>query len=296
MLQALEKLVRQVSVVIPTYNRRSLLMEAIGSALSSTVLELVIVDDGSDDGTAEYLADLGRQAPELLRLVTLTHGGTPGRARNRGVAAARGRYIAFLDADDLWRPHKLARQLQEHARPEAPVLSHTRETWLRNGRVVSQAGQKHGTSGDVFADSLHKCIIGPSTVVLERAVFQELDGFREDLEIAEDYELWLRLVHRYSVAYVNEELTVKRAGHGDQLSERYGAIEYFRIQALQDLVDRGFFDEHPEHAAAARRALSRKCRIYAQGCAKRDRFQEAQDYERRARYYTPGGGTGRHDS
>jgi hypothetical protein len=169
-----------------------------------------------------------------------------------------------------------------------PLLSHTRETWLRNARRVSQAGQTHAKSGDVFHDALHKCIMGPSTVLMDRVLFDELGGFREDLEVAEDYELWLRLLHRHRVGYIDEELTIKRAGHGDQLSERYGAIEYFRIQALQDLVDRGYFDDIAEHADAARRTLVRKCRIYAQGCAKRGRFEEARRYEARATVYEKG--------
>ncbi|MFP4484962.1 MAG: glycosyltransferase family 2 protein [Spirochaetaceae bacterium] len=291
-----------LSVVIPTFNRLSFLPEAISSVLSQTwaapashagrgdarqapLLEIIVVDDGSTDGTPEYLADAAAAAPEVIRVVTLTHGGTPGRARNAGVAAARGDLIAFLDADDLWRSDKLEGQMALHRPKAAAVLSHTRETWLRGRRIVSQAGQEHLREGEVFADALHKCIIGPSTTVMERRVFEELGGFREDLEVAEDYELWVRLTHRHPVAYVDEELTIKRAGHGDQLSERYGAIEFFRIQGLRDLVEGGAFEDVPEHARAAARTLARKCRIYAQGCAKRGRLEEAQEYREAARFY-----------
>ncbi len=305
-----------VSVIIPTYNRVSFLPQALGSVLSQTVaapavadqhggevggahraagLEVIVADDGSTDGTAEYLASAAAAAPGVVRVVTLEHGGTPGRARNAGVAAARSDLLAFLDVDDIWRPEKLQRQLPLHLEggpagaAEGPragvVLSHTRETWLRGTRTISQAGQNHAREGDVFADALHKCTIGPSTTVMRRVTFEELGGFREDLEVAEDYELWLRLTHRYPVAYLNEALTIKRAGHGDQLSEKYGAIEYFRIQALRDLVDVGAFGDIPRHAVEAADALARKCRIYAKGCAKRGRLTEAADFKSLAGRY-----------
>jgi hypothetical protein len=130
---------------------------------------------------------------------------------------------------------------------------------------------------------LRKCVIGPSTVVLPRQTLTGVGGFREDLEVAEDYELWLRIVDTAPVAYVEEPLTTKRAGHGDQLSERYGKIELFRIRALRDLVDRHVFT--PEHQSMAREELARKCRIYATGCSKRGRAGEAAEYEELAQRY-----------
>lgn len=298
-----------VSVIIPTYNRLSFLPEALGSVLSQVGMgvgslrahEIIVIDDGSTDGTAEYLHEVETASSGGIRVVTLEHGGFPGRTRNAGVAAARSDLVAFLDVDDVWRPEKLLRQLPMHLgsaaggagdgpsrsgpAPGRVVLSHTRETWLRGARTISQAGQNHAREGDVFADALHKCTIGPSTTVMSRTVFEELGGFREDLEVAEDYELWLRLTHRHPVAYLDEELTIKRAGHGDQLSERYGAIEYFRIQALRDLVEADAFGNVAVHARAAAETLARKCRIYAQGCAKRGRFEEAAEYRALAQSY-----------
>lgn len=307
----------RLSVIIPSYNRRDFLPEAIASVLSQTwpgaarpgALEIIVADDGSTDGSGEYLAEAARQLPGLLRVLRLAHGGTPGRARNAAVAAARGELIAFLDVDDLWRPEKLARQLPLHLAPAgaAPVLSHTRESWLRGDRLISQKGQRHRREGDVFPDALHKCTIGPSTVIMRRDTFLELRGFREDLEVAEDYELWLRLTHRHPVAYLDEPLTIKRAGHGDQLSEKYGAIEYFRIQALRDLLAARAFAEEaavaPEGAAESRghqglaeEVLAEKCRIYAKGCEKRGRLDEAAQYRALAAFYTPGPAAGAADS
>jgi glycosyltransferase involved in cell wall biosynthesis len=277
-----------VTVIIPTYNRRDLLEEALGSVLAQTLppLEVIVADDGSTDGSAEYAAARAAEHP-ALRFLPLKHRGFPGRVRNAGARAARGRYLAFLDSDDLWEPEKLAKQLAFFAAHPDIRICHTRERWLRNGQEVSQAGQRHRRSGDLFADSLKKCIIGPSTVMLERTLFEELGGFREDLEIAEDYELWLRLTASEQVGYIDEPLTIKRAGHGNQLSEKYSQIEIFRIRALKDLVESGWFSETRRRKEAAAE-LARKCRIYASGCEKRGRSDEARRYTEIAARYASG--------
>jgi glycosyltransferase involved in cell wall biosynthesis len=304
----------RISAIIPTYNRARLLQEAVDSVLAQRYrdFELIVVDDGSTDDTPALLEELlsgagrrgrpggvGSRAPGVgaadlrrapgrppIRVVRQRHTGFPGAVRNRGVAESTGELLAFLDADDLWEPEKLERQVarfdEVRARDGTPVLCHTRERWLRNGAEVSQKGQRHAREGWVFPDALVKCIIGPSTTMLRRSVFEELGGFREDVEIGEDYELWLRLTARYPVSYIEEPLTVKRAGHGDQLSGKYPQIESFRIRVLEDLVTAGTFADTPEYDSLARAELARKCRIYARGARKRGREAEAQDYEARA--------------
>ena len=292
-----------VSVVIPAYNRAALLREAVASVLAQSyaAFELIVVDDGSTDATAAFL----RTACEV-RLVRQDHTGMPGQARNAGARVARGEYLAFLDSDDLWLPHKLAVQVAAAA-AAGDAINHTRERWLRGGRVISQRGHRHRRSGDLFTDSLRKCIIGPSTVLLRREVFEAAGGFREDLEIAEDYELWLRLTARHPVGYVERESVIKRAGHGDQLSERYGHIELFRLHALRGLLEQDHRQHDkaapahiravgsirpnvwqegvatacftPRQRAAAAAELARKARIYAAGCRKRGRTTEADRYD-----------------
>jgi len=218
----------------------------------------------------------------------------PGAVRNRGVEAARYPLIAFLDSDDLWLPRKLERQLETappswregiaSANTDSPLI-HSREIWLRQGKIVSQKGQKHRRRGDVFESALKKCSIGPSTVIMQRDIFEKLGGFREDLEIAEDYELWLRLSSLYPVEYVDQALVIKRAGHGEQLSGKYGQIEIFRLRGLEELWETGWFHRHISDESkieAAARELAGKFRIYAAGCRKRDRPEEARSYELRA--------------
>jgi len=165
-------------------------------------------------------------------------------------------------------------------------ISHTRELWLRNGRIISQAKQRHRRQGNVFEDSLVKCIIGPSTAMIGRSLYVESGGFRDDIEIGEDYEYWLRLTPRCDVGYVDLPLTVKRAGHSDQLSVKYGRIEYFRINALKGLVDGNFFDG--ANLGMARQELARKCAIYAQGARKRGKEGEACGYDELSSAYSDG--------
>ena len=284
------------SIIIPTYNRRRLLAEAVGSVLNqagSPPVELIIVDDGSTDDTPDYLAKLTQSAATragaaatpscAVTVLRIAHCGMPGAVRNRGVELARGEYIAFLDSDDLWLCSKLAAQLTLHQAQPGLVLSHTREHWLRGHKLVKQPPLYRfptGSSlpeGDVFMAALEKCMIGPSTAVIKRRVFQELGGFREDIQVAEDYEFWLRLTAQHKVGFLSEPLIIKRAGHsateGEQLSERYGRIEFFRLRALAVFLTTPGLE--PARLQLAHNTWRDKCLIYAAGREKRGHTEQA---------------------
>jgi len=273
-----------VSVVIPTYDRPDLTAEAVDSVLSQSFreFELIVVDDGSPPEVVDLLRRR-YSANERFRLIHTSHTGMPGAARNRGAGCATGEFLAFLDSDDMWHSEKLKLQVELHQNSPEFLWSHTHERWVRNGRAVSQRSRTHAWQGDLFADSLRKCVIGPSTVMIRRDLFTASAGFREDLEVAEDYEFWLRLTAFFDIGCVEEPLTVKRAGHGDQLSERYGYIEPFRIRGLLALCEQGFFPLH--HRPEAHAELARKCGIHARGARKRGRDREAEEFEAIAASY-----------
>jgi len=266
-----------VSVIIPVYNRAEAVGEAVKSVLDQTYRdwELIIADDGSSDGTLESLFNLKRD--KRINIISLEHNGHPGFVRNRAAEFARGKWIAFLDSDDLWRREKLEKQMAYLRENQNCLFLHSGEEWVRSGNVVSQLHRKHKREGSLFEVSLGKCEIGPSTVIIDRELFNSLGGFREDLEICEDYEFWLRVTCRHFVGYIDEELVVKRAGAGDQLSFKYGFIENFKIEALKSLVDNDFFP--PDKKVVARSELAKKCRIYGKGCRKRGREKEADLYD-----------------
>ncbi|MDC7226534.1 MAG: glycosyltransferase family A protein [Spirochaetales bacterium] len=288
----------EISVIIPVYNRPQLLVESAESVFAQSFddWELLIIDDGSTDNTSEVAAGLAKSkaAGGRCRHIVIPRSGYPGAARNRGVETASGRYVAFLDSDDRWLPDKLALQYKR-MRDTGSRIAHTREIWQRGERIVSQKGQKHKRSGDIFADALKKCIIGPSTVMMERSLYVETGGFHESIEIAEDYEYWLRITCEYPVDYLGEALTVKRAGDWPQLSEKYGMIERFRLEALAGLLGVEIPGEtvreqkylagyrwagfSPERRADAIEELIFKCGVWAAGCRKRGRISQAGQFD-----------------
>ena len=224
-----------VSVVIPTFERRALMCEAVASVLAQTFadFELIVVDDGSQDDTVGELA--ARFADSRLRVVRQENRGASA-ARNRGVAEARGEWLAFLDSDDTWLPPKLERQLQMLAdHPEAPAC-YTGEIWYRDGRWANPRNVHTKYSGWIFPYCLPLCIISPSSILMKRALFETLGGFDETLPACEDYDLWLRLSARYSVQLLEERLIVKRNGHPGQLSRAHWGLDRFRVRALWKLA------------------------------------------------------------
>ena len=266
-----------VSVIIPTYNRAGLVRLAVASVKAQTFrdFEIVVVDDGGADGTYEALA-----ADRELRVLRHPHRQGVAAARNLGVAAARGEWLAFLDSDDLWLPDKLARQMSFlEGRPEL-LICQTDETWVRRGVRVNKPAAHRKVAGWIFLPSLGRCMISPSAVMLHRRLLEAHGGFDETLPAAEDYDLWLRLTWRYEVGLVDEPLVIKRGGHPDQLSGQWG-IDRFRIRALVKLLADP--DLPGAYARAARRMLAAKGAIYAQGCHKRGRQTEAAWYENLSR-------------
>jgi glycosyltransferase involved in cell wall biosynthesis len=261
-----------VTAVLPTYNRGWVLAEAVDSVLAQDypALELIVVDDGSTDDTPRLLAGYG----ERIRVIRQERGGVSA-ARNRGIAAARGDYIAFLDSDDLWRPRKITSQVAFfRSCPEARICQ-TDEIWIRRGRRVNPGYRHKKPSGSIFKASLALCLVSPSAVMIERSLFDEVGLFDEALPACEDYDMWLRISWKYPVFLIQEALTVKRGGHADQLSKSHG-LDRYRIHALLKIIDSGVLSA-PQRKAAIK-TLKTKCRIYATGCRNRGRLEEARKY------------------
>ena len=210
-----------VSVVIPTYNRVAFLAEAISSVLAQTFAdyEVIVVDDGSTDRTATMIQGFGDPRVQFL---AFPHSGLVARMRNAGIERARGRYVAFLDSDDLWDSTKLDDQFAALSdRPECR-WSHT------GGRCIDDAGASHarwpeprfalqGWIGELLLR--RRAPVNTSSVLAERAFLREVGGFDETFVWGEDYDLWVRLALRSPVAGVRDP-RVRRRMHADQLSGR----------------------------------------------------------------------------
>lgn len=273
----------QVSVIIPAYDRWPMLREAIASVFAQRDIgyELIVVDDGSTDGTQEGLDEM-RVPPaagcEAFIRLRLEHRRGPAVARNYGALAASGKYLAFLDSDDLWKPEKLVLQCRfMQAHPEL-ALCQTQEIWLRAGVRVNPGRRHLKRHGDFFELSLRTCLISPSAVMIRAGVFADIGGFDEAMTACEDYDLWLRLLCSHEVGLLDRSLVVRRAGHPGQLSAITPALDRFRIRALLKLLATAPLDPARREAVAA--VLAEKSRIMAQGLARRGDIERA-DYYRR---------------
>lgn len=267
-----------VSVIIPTYNRARALAEAIQSVMAQDYhdFEIVVVDDGSTDSTAEIL----RAFPEVLVVRQAQQGVSA--ARNAGMARASGRLIAFLDSDDLWLPAKLSTQVAFFDCSPDALICQTEEIWIRNGVRVNPKKRHKKLSGMIFEGSLELCIVSPSAVMMRSALFDDVGGFDESFPVCEDYDLWLRVSCRFPVYLIDVPLVIKHGGHPDQLSRRRG-IDRYRIQALKKIIESGLLT--PDYYNAAVLAMRQKCGIYAAGCAKRGRITEADEYRQLSRRF-----------
>ena len=262
-----------ISVIIPTFNRWPLVGEAVESVLGQSVsdFELIVVDDGSTDGTPKEMASFGSR----LHFYATPRGGVAS-ARNFGVSQARGRYLAFLDSDDLWWPRKLEVQTSFFEQHPEVQLCQTDEIWIRNGIRVNSKFIHRKPSGDIFVRSLELCLVSPSAVMMTKELFERLGGFDETFPVCEDYDLWLRIAANHSVALIPEPLVIKRGGHGDQLSRSTWGMDRYRVEALRKVLRS---EIGGARRLAALEVLRRKVTILARGARKRGKEREAAQYE-----------------
>ena len=205
-----------VSVVIPTYNRAGLIRETIESVRRQTYArwELIVVDDGSTDDTETVL---GRVTEGRIRYVSQANAGQ-GAARNRGVAAAAGELLAFLDSDDQWHPGKLESQVALFARRPDTGLVYA-DAFIRgdDGMKGRHFERVRPHDGNVVQALLRSNFVVTSTVAVRRRLVEAVGGFDEDpaLRNVEDYDLWLRLAPTTCFASLCEPLATYRVHPGN---------------------------------------------------------------------------------
>lgn len=267
----------ETSVIIPTFNRLNFLKEAIDSVLTQSyaTLELLIVDDGSTDGTAEFVASLN----DRVRTFNQPNHG-PSAARNFGIRQARGEFIAFLDSDDLWLPDKLKTQIDFMHRNPRAVVCYTDEIWIRKGVRVNPRKKHAKHSGWIFEKCLPLCIVSPSSVLMRRSFFDQVGFFDEGLGACEDYDLWLRASLYFPFYLLPEKLIVKRGGHADQLSAQWG-LDVYRLRALLNILNSPLLPASKQERV--RQEIISRCGILEIGFRNRGKIEQADQYANLAR-------------
>ena len=231
-------------MIIPTFNRRERLLAAVSSVQRQTFRdwELVVVDDGSQDGTEAAMEPF---LCRHIRYLRQPHQGVSA-ARNRGLAEARFDWVAFLDSDDTWHPRKLHAQWEAvQDRPGYGVV-HTDEIWIRHGVRVNARKKHRKYGGWIFHHCLRLCLISPSSILIQRRLLDRCGLFDETYPVCEDYELWLRLTARWPVLYLPETLITKHGGHSDQLSRSGWGLDRHRVRALLKSLRSGLLTPQQE--------------------------------------------------
>lgn len=269
-----------LSVIVPTHNRRNALKRALKSVDAQTLPagEVIVIDDGSTDQTRAMLRS---EFPHIVYR-SQQHRGVSA-ARNLGIRQSRGEWLAFLDSDDEWLPNKLEKQIAALQNEPHLKICHTNEIWIRNGKRVN-AMKKHAKKGGwIFEHCLPLCAMSPSSIIIHRSVFERVGLFDEKLPACEDYDLWLRITAHYPVLLLAQPLILKYGGHDDQLSKKYWGMDRFRIQALQKIIADP--NLQPQNRQAAVAMLIKKIKIFLQGAKKRDKQHEIETYLNMLHYY-----------
>jgi len=235
-----------VTVVIPAYNAAGFIERTLDSvrAQDFTDYDIVVIDDGSKDRTAETVAQYLERHGLRGRCITQQNRGIAG-ARNAGMQQSGGTYVALLDHDDSWYPDKLSAVMREFAaHPETDLVYH-REHIVRDGQVV-RLSQSRGTNGDMYRFLLLEGNrLSPSATVFRKDKALAIGGFREDrrFDTAEDYDFWLRLSRAGRFRFVDRVLGEYRLLD----SAASGRVEYHHANLENVLRDhfQEYFGEYP---------------------------------------------------
>ena len=263
-----------ISVVIPTYNRYEFLKRALNSVYAQTYtpVEVIVIDDGSTDNTANIQKDF-----PAIKYIYQENSGVSS-ARNAGIKNSTYEWIAFLDSDDTWHENKLQEQVFFHRENPNILMSYTDEKWIRDAQEVKIPKKFHKFGGNIFNECLSHCIIAPSASLLHRSLFGEVGVFDESLEVCEDYDLWLRIATKYEIGLVDKKLITKYAGHEDQLSFKHWGMDRFRVKSLEKFID-------SQMKEIVKDILLQKYRLLLKGAIKYDKMSNIKEYERKIKLY-----------
>lgn len=276
-----------VSVVIPTHDRRTVLLESIASVQAQTWrnLEILVCDDGSTDGSRNAVQAL-MEKDSRIRWIQGEHSGFPGLNRNRGIRAAKGEWIAFQDSDDLWLPEKIERQMQVlRAAPDAGFIYCYAAALLADGSRRRMTPFRVAREGRMFETLLFYSLVQTPTVLVRRSLLERVGLFDETmgLTIAEDYELYLRIAAEAPFRFVPEDLVLCRSQPDSISADLLDGIDQVE-RVLRSAIERQRVAGELAARALAKLDLRRYKQHLLQGSPQRARVELL----RRARQQHPG--------
>ena len=227
-----------VSVIIPAYNCPDLLAEAIASVRNQTYedYEVIVVDDGSDDDTADVAEGIAADWPKM-RAIRAEHKGLAA-ARNRAVSEMAGQWIALLDADDLWKPEKLQRCMDYlAARPELSIVYTPMAPITMDGKVI-KGHSKPCLAGRLTEELFQSIFVHDPAAVIHKRVIETCGGFDESLPVSVGHEFWLRVSTRFEFGLIDEPLALRR--WSEQSLTRRNRSRGRRIKAA--MLERFYFE------------------------------------------------------
>lgn len=238
----------KVSVILPTYNRAKIIQKSIESVLNQTVkdIELIIVDDGSNDNTKEVISEI---KDSRIKYILLEKNGGVSNARNIGMQNATGEWIAFEDSDDIWHPEKLQKQLEyakDHTKCEVIYCAYS-ITVSGVNYVVPSRNYKRNLKGYIYKDLLLKNTIGAPTLMFKRKILNENIRFCSELKSLEDWDFALLISKNREVGFVSEVLVNAGTTGGGVSSNRtnyYVAKCKILVRHYKDILELGLFDEY----------------------------------------------------
>lgn len=232
----------RVSIILPTYNRGHCIQRAVESVLRQSIhdYELIIVDDASTDDTEEYIRSL---SDGVVRYIRLSQNVGAGAARNAGIRAARGEYIAFQDSDTEWVGNKLEKQLRYmDSQDESVAMVYSPYKMIYTDHILiypSQDVPMEEKSGNILCSLLEHPLIGTPTMLIRREVMNKLGGFDPAMRALEDYELSIRIAETYKIGIIDEVLLISH-NEKDSISnnaEGYIDTSFYLLQKHRSLFD-----------------------------------------------------------
>lgn len=214
-----------VSVIIPTYNRKNFIIQAIESVINQTYknLEIIVIDDGSSDNTKETLKDYILN--NKIKYFYKENSGVS-NTRNYGIEKSTGSFLAFLDSDDFWKHDKIEKQINLFKSNDKLGLVHTcYTTLLDNQEITKHPDNPNYYQGKVFEKMIQFNMVATSTVVIKKECIEKSGLFFQEYSPCEDYDLWIKISKYYEFAYLNEALAFYRENSTNNISKNLDKFE-----------------------------------------------------------------------